>query len=49
MKSNTETQTFGISQINNTIDKTKVLEKETYNKLFQEYVLYMSNLLNKKN
>lgn len=48
MKSNTETQTFRISQIDNTIDKTKVLEKETYNKLFQEYLLYMSNLLNKK-
>lgn len=30
------------------INKEDVLNKETYNKLFSEYYIYMSNLLNNK-
>lgn len=53
MNNNTKIETFGTLQTktalqNNTIDKTKVLEPDTYNELFKEYVSYMSNLLNNK-
>lgn len=51
-----EQQTFGICMTTNTrpsnpncINKEELLNAETYNKLFSEYYIYMSNLLNNKN
>lgn len=46
-----EQQTFGTMQTNrpNCINKEELLNTETYNKLFSEYYIYMSNLLNSKN
>lgn len=46
-----EQQMFGTMETNrpNCINKEELLNAETYNKLFSEYYIYMSNLLNNKN
>ena len=48
-----EQQIFGTCMKTNTrpncINKEELLNAETYNKLFSEYYIYMSNLLNNKN
>lgn len=48
-----EQQTFGVCMTAKTrpncINKEELLNTETYNKLFSEYYIYMSNLLNSKN